>query len=155
MKKMKIKAMGHEGITKTITMIMVALYVIGIGLHIIGIIQSKEQGSWSYFYEGRYRFKFDIPFITAIISLIAQHYFYSHMQSIVKKTSEMVVKIIRIALIVMNIVALLLSYYYFVFYAIPITFVGQSMFISTVFIVIANLLKSLNQDEKNEGQDFI
>ncbi|KAL7712112.1 DUF2975 domain-containing protein [Entamoeba marina] len=121
---------------------MLVLYVIGFLLHGISLFQTKQYGAWLFFVDGQSHWSYDVPIIICLISFLIQH-FYKSTDNFHKQTST----ILPIILISMNLLALFMSYYNYSRYTITVTFTAQSMFISVAFVVIANLLKSLHEED--------
>ncbi|EDR28665.1 hypothetical protein EDI_021940 [Entamoeba dispar SAW760] len=135
----------HRIIQEIINVMMVIFYIMGILIHINCLYQTKEYGGWLYFVEGEFRIRYNIPITICLISTIIE-FTVMKKDEFQKYNKTVIIGI----LIIFNVIGMIIGYYFYCYKTITVTFTGQSLFISTTFIVIGNLMKALKEGEKDE-----
>ncbi|ELP93371.1 hypothetical protein EIN_057760 [Entamoeba invadens IP1] len=111
---------------------MFMFYGIGFGLHICAIYSAKQNGPWLFFVNGNFSFLFNVPIAMCAISLAFQHFWYKN-ESHRKGFGNVWINAILVAV---NLTAVVVGFYFFAWKSIPVTFVGQSLFVSVAFGVL-------------------
>lgn len=111
---------------------MAVFYIMGFVLHFLCIYQSQQNGAWLFFVDGQFHFSFNLPIALCTAALLIDH--FTTKRDDFQSSSP---KWVSVLLVTLNLGALILSYHYYAHLSIPVTFVGQSLFISTSFMVLA------------------